>query len=173
MNAPAARPARAGLEIAAVLARWLLGGLFVWLGLSKALHPVEFLKLVRQYELTGNFVWLNVIAGGLPWFEVFCGVLLVAGVAVRGTALLLILMLIPFSAAVLHRALALKASLGIPFCAVKFDCGCGSGEVHICGKLLENAALLLLAAWLLTGRGRRFSARFELSRKPASPADAG
>jgi len=85
-------------------------------------------------------------------------------VAVRGTALNLIAMLVPFSVLVLKRALALAASSGIPFCAVKFDCGCGAGEVYICHKLIENSALLLLAAWLLTGPGRRLCLRFSLLR---------
>ena len=38
-------------EMAAVLARWLLGAAFLYTGLSKALHPVDFLKLLRQYDL--------------------------------------------------------------------------------------------------------------------------
>ncbi len=151
-------------DTGAVLARWILGAVFLYMGCHKALHPVEFLKLVRQYEITETPWILNSLAAALPWFEVFCGLLLLAGVAVRGTALVVILMLTPFSWAVLQRALALQASKGISFCAVKFDCGCGTGEVLICGKLLENAALLLLAAGLLSGRGRRFCLRFALRK---------
>ena len=37
---------------------------------------------------------MNALATMLPWFEVFCGVLLVLGIAVRGTALLLAGMLV-------------------------------------------------------------------------------
>jgi uncharacterized membrane protein YphA (DoxX/SURF4 family) len=106
---------------------------------------------------------LNAIAAGLPWFEVFCGLLLVAGVAVRGTALMALAMLIPFTLIVLRRALAIAAAQGLPFCAVKFDCGCGTGEVVICHKLAENGLLVLLASGLLTGWGRRCSARFSLA----------
>jgi uncharacterized membrane protein YphA (DoxX/SURF4 family) len=150
------------LDLAAVLARWFLGVLFLYMGLNKALHPVEFLKLVREYELVQNPLLLNSIAATLPWFEVFCGVLLVAGVAVRGSALMLLLMLIPFTVVVLQRALAMQAALAIPFCAVKFDCGCGTGEILICRKLVENAVLILLSVWLLLGRGRLFCARYNL-----------
>ena len=39
------------LDLFAVLARWLLGVMFIYMGLNKALHPVDFLKLVRQYEI--------------------------------------------------------------------------------------------------------------------------
>ena len=150
------------LEAAALLTRWLLGALFIYMGMNKALHPVEFLKLVREYDLVQTPLVLNSIAASLPWFEVFCGLLLVAGVAVRGSALLLLMMLLPFTFVVLHRALAMQAALDIPFCAVKFDCGCGTGEILICRKLVENAVLIFLSVWLLMGRGRRFCARYSV-----------
>jgi uncharacterized membrane protein YphA (DoxX/SURF4 family) len=143
-----------------------LGAAFVYLGLNKALHPVDFLKLVQQYDLTQNALFLNSIAAGLPWFEVFCGLLLLTGVAVRGTALTLLLMLVPFTLLVLHQALLLQAAQAIPFCAVKFDCGCGTGEEFICRKLLENFLLILLSGWLLAGYGRRLSLRFSLINSP-------
>ena len=123
-------------DIAALLARWLLGGLFIYMGLTKALHPVEFLKLVRQYNITDQYLLLNLIAAALPWFEVFCGLLLVLGVAVRGAALLLVAMLIPFTVLIFQRALGIQETQRIPFCAIKFDCGCGVGEVLICRKLV-------------------------------------
>lgn len=140
------------MGVAAILARCLLGALFIYMGLSKALHPVEFLKLVRQYDLTENPWLLNSIAALLPWFEIFCGLLLVAGVAVRGTSLLVVAMLVPFTWAVFNRALAIHSVRAIAFCAIKFDCGCGNGEVLICRKLAENALLILLAAWLVVRR---------------------
>ena len=149
-------------DTSVVLARWLLGAAFLYMGLSKALHPVDFLKLVRQYDIVQSSLILNSIAAALPWFEVFCGLLLLLGVAVRGTALTLMMMLVPFTLLVLHRALLLQAALAIPFCAVKFDCGCGSGAEFICDKLLENFLLMLLSGWLLFGHGRQFSLRFDL-----------
>jgi uncharacterized membrane protein YphA (DoxX/SURF4 family) len=163
------RPASSGrtvFETLAVLARWLLGGLFLYMGLSKALHPVEFLKLVRQYELVTNPVLLNSIGALLPWFEAFCGLLLLAGVAVRGSALMILGMLVPFTFVVFKRALAVHATQGTPFCAVEFDCGCGGGSVLICTKLVENCALIFVAGWLQTGRGQRLCARYGLIKSP-------
>jgi uncharacterized membrane protein YphA (DoxX/SURF4 family) len=164
-NPPSRR--RAATDTFTVLARWLLGATFVYLGLNKALDPADFLKLVRQYDVVENSLLLNSIAAALPWFEVFCGLLLLAGVAVRGTALMLILMLVPFTLLVFHRALILQAALAIPFCAVKFDCGCGAGVEFICRKLLENFLLLLLSVWLLAGYGRQLSLRFSLIKSPS------
>jgi uncharacterized membrane protein YphA (DoxX/SURF4 family) len=155
------------MDMFTVLARWLLGAAFLYLGLNKALDPADFLKLVRQYDVVESSLLLNSIAAALPWFEVFCGLMLLAGVAVRGTALTLLLMLVPFTILVFHRAMILQAALNIPFCAVKFDCGCGAGEEFICRKLLENFLLILLSIWLLAGRGRQLSLRFSLVKPPS------
>jgi uncharacterized membrane protein YphA (DoxX/SURF4 family) len=164
---------RIALNLSSVLVRWMLGAVFLYTGLSKALHPVDFLKLVRQYDLVQSSLLLNSTAAALPWFEIFCGLLLLAGVAVRGTALTLMLMLVPLTVLVFHRALAIESALAIPFCAVKFDCGCGTGVVFICDKLLENFLLILLSGWLLAGYGRQFSLRFDLIKPHPRPGEVG
>ncbi len=146
--------------------RWVLGVAFVYMGLNKALHPADFLKLVRQYDVAQWYLLLNLIAALLPWFEVFCGLLLVSGVAVRGSALMLVLMLVPFTIVVIRRALAIQTATGLAFCVIKFDCGCGTGEVLICRKIAENAAMVLLALGLLWCRTGRLSLRYALAGKP-------
>jgi uncharacterized membrane protein YphA (DoxX/SURF4 family) len=148
--------------LALVLTRWLVGGLFIYMGLDKALHPVDFLKLVRQYDVVQSPLLLNLSAATLPWFEVCCGLLLLAGVAVRGTALVLGAMLVSFTAMVVQRAVAIQAAGGMPFCAIKFDCGCGTGEVFNCRKLVENTVLTLLAAVLVRSRNRTLCLRHVL-----------
>ncbi len=158
------------IDFGALAARWFLGALFVYTGLEKGLDPVSFLKLVRQYDMVHAPFLLNSVAVVLPWFEVFCGALLLAGIAVRGAALTLACVLVPFTALIWHRALVLQAARIIPFCAVKFDCGCGMGEVFICRKLLENAGLILLALWILSGRGRWLALRYSLTGKSESEA---
>ena len=145
MNRPGTILSRPWDESAAVAARWILGAAYLYMGSAKVLHPVEFLKLVRQYDLFHHAAVLNAIAAWLPWFEIACGIFLLAGIAVRGAALVSLALLIPFTAAVLHRALALKSLLAVPFCAVKFDCGCGTGDEFICRKLTENLALIALS----------------------------
>ena len=109
----------------------------------------------------------------LPWFEIFCGLLLLAGVAVRGTAVMLIVMLVPFTVLVFRRALAIQSALDIPFCAVKFDCGCGNGEVFICRKLLENFLFIVFSGWLLAGYGRKLCVRHTLMSCAAKASPAG
>jgi uncharacterized membrane protein YphA (DoxX/SURF4 family) len=165
--APGGRARAAGWDLAVLAARWILGGLMIYLGLVKAMHPVDFLKVLRQYELVHSPFLLNTIASTLPWFEVFCGLLLVGGVALRGAALLSILMLVPFTAAVLHRALDIKAAKGVALCAIRFDCGCGSGEVVICHKLWENGFSVALALLILFMATSRWCLRYSFFRSNA------
>ena len=49
----------------------------------------------------------------------------------------------------------------LAFCAVKFNCGCGNGEVIACHKLVENACLILLALTLAMGHGRKYCFRYQ------------
>ncbi len=137
------------LDAIGVIARLVVGLQFVHMGLHKVGDPVEFLKLVREYNLLDSPSLLNLVAIVLPWFEVFCGVLLAAGVGLRGAALVALAMLVPFTWLVAHRALGIHEASGIPFCSVQFDCGCGGGVVRICAKLQENALLIFLSGWVL------------------------
>jgi uncharacterized membrane protein YphA (DoxX/SURF4 family) len=157
-------------EYVRLLVRWLIGGLFIYMGLSKALEPVLFLKLIRQYEMVHQPWLLNSLAAILPWFEVFCGALLVTGVLRRGAALVAVLMLVPFTLLVARRAFAIHAGQGTPFCDIKFDCGCGAGEVVICHKLVENGFLIVGALWLAVRPDGLF--RFGRSRPVGDGAPA-
>ena len=72
------------------------------------------------------------------------------------------ILLAAFTVVVMHRAVVLHDALSISFCAVKFDCGCGAGEVLICRKLVENLGLLILCGWLVSGAGRLGGLRYRL-----------
>ena len=160
---PAPPPSKPStVEWAAVVARWFLGGCFLYMGWIKAAQPAEFLETIRLYKVLASPFPLNWVAALLPWFEMVCGLLLILGVAVRGSALVLIGMLVPFTILVLRRALAMAAENHTAFCAIKFDCGCGNGVVPICSKLVENSGLILLACWLIFARGRRLCLRYQL-----------
>jgi len=159
---PASGSRFGGRELAVSAARWILGAVFVYMGLNKAMHPVDFLKVIRQYEMVEAHLSLNLIAAALPWFEIFCGLFLLSGIAVRGSALTSLLMLVPFTLVVLNRAAAIHAAKAIPFCAIRFDCGCGAGEVVICHKLAENLGLILLSGLVLAVRSNRWCLRYDL-----------
>lgn len=129
-----------------VAARWILGATFLYLGAVKALDPVGFLKLAHQFEVLSTPPAVNFVAAVLPWFEIFCGALLILGVKPRATATIQGVLLAGFTSLIVLRALVLHQALGTSFCAISFDCGCGTGEVNVCMKLVENTALLILTA---------------------------
>lgn len=156
---PPPRPAKSVRGATTVLARGLLGATLVYLGLTKALEPVEFLKLVRNYHLFDSPLVLNLVSSIVPWFELFCGALLLAGVAVRGTALLVLILLATFTVVVGWRALTVAELSGLALCAVRFDCGCGAGEVLACRKMVENGLLMMVAAILAFTDVSRFCLR--------------
>lgn len=161
-------PAWLHAESVSLVARGVLGGLFVVMGLNKALDPVAFLKLVRQYQIVDAPLALTLISATLPWFEVFCGLLLLAGLAVRGVALVSIAMLVPFTALIWRHAVGLQSAELLPFCAIRFDCGCGAGEVAVCYKLVENGGLILLSLWLLVAGSARWRLSFPGDRRTGS-----
>jgi uncharacterized membrane protein YphA (DoxX/SURF4 family) len=154
-----ARIDRTGVPL--LLCRLALGTLFIIMGLKKAIAPAVFMNLIRQYNAIPDGVWwlLNFTAITLPWVETFCGLLLIMGVALRGTALTLMAMLAVFTPAVLIRGLGIYHAKEIAFCTIRFDCGCGAGPVWICTKLVENTALFLGAVIILASRSTRFCLR--------------
>lgn len=130
-------------------ARILIGGWFVYGGIAKALQPVTFLKVLHEYSLPLPFTVLNAIAAWLPWFEIFCGLMLISGRALRATTTVWLGLLIPFTFLILRRALAIRTATEVALCSIRFDCGCGTGEQPVCLKLAENALLILLLLGLL------------------------
>ncbi len=112
---------------------------------GKVFYPAEFLKVVREYGIfgPGQHVWLNATAALVPWIELTGGVFLVLGLLRRGTALALAGLTLAFTGAVAWRAMQVAGETGLSFCAVEFDCGCGTGVEAVCPKLLANGVLLL------------------------------
>jgi uncharacterized membrane protein YphA (DoxX/SURF4 family) len=85
----AALASRPRLEL---LLRLVLGGFFVYASLDKIWSPAAFAKIVYQWQVVGP-VPSNIVAVTLPWVELLAGLLLVAGVWKRESALLIALML--------------------------------------------------------------------------------
>ena len=139
-----------------LIARLILGSVFIYLGAVKASDPVEFLKLLRQFEMIEYPLLLNLVAAVLPWLEIMCGLLVIAGFRLRAATLLILIMLASFTAVVAVRALDMSYTGSVAFCSISFDCGCGGGEVMICRKLFENGALFALAMAVLATKDPKF-----------------
>ena len=59
--------------------------------------------------------------------------------------------------AIVLRTLEVQTAEGTAFCDIVFDCGCGSGEVLICEKLLYNGLLIVCCVYLVCTRSNRAS----------------
>lgn len=73
-------------DLKAVL-RWLLAVLLVWAALGKIANLLEFQANVAAYRLPLPGALLRLAVTVVPWFELPCGILLVAG-GMRRAALL-------------------------------------------------------------------------------------
>jgi len=153
-----------------LIARLVVGGLFVYMGVNKLADPIGFLKAIRQYQIVESPLLLNSMAIVLPWLEIIAGSALILGLFIRGAATMMIVMLAAFTPAIMVQTSRIMAETGTPFFQVEFDCGCGGGPVIIWKKLLENTGLFLLSFVALLSRTRRFSLDLWLARRSGTPA---
>ncbi|MCC6671770.1 MAG: DoxX family protein [Planctomycetes bacterium] len=156
-----------------LVARLVVGGVYVWYGVNKVREPVAFLKALHGYGILPVEPPhpLNLTVVVLPWIEILCGALLLAGAWLRAAGVLLCAMTVVFTVAVALHASGLAAAQGLSLCAVRFDCGCGIGEVWVCPKLAENLALIALAGVAAGSRSRRWT--LEGLRTAAPSGSAG
>jgi putative oxidoreductase len=100
---------------ASVIFRWAVGLIFIYASMDKLLHPSAFAVAVYNYKiLPGSFI--NLVAITLPWLELVCGILLIAGLFPRAAAFILSILLILFFS-------ALSTSL---YRGIDISCGCFS-----------------------------------------------
>lgn len=141
-----------------LLGRILLGGVLLLAGYLKAKSPAEAQMAVRAYKLLPISV-ANIFGLALPWLEIGGGILLIAGLAVRYSAIFGGLLMLLFVGAI-SQAWARGLSI---------DCGCfgGGGQVaaghtKYLQEILRDVGLTLTAIFLyLNPHGK-----FGLDKKP-------
>ncbi len=143
--------------ITGLVARIVLGGVFIYASLDKIKHPELFAEAVYNYQLSPG-VAVNLVALWLPWLELLSGGLLVLGVWVRGSTLILSGLMVVFLA-----ALGINLARGLDI-----HCGCfttqGSGPMTIL-TLFRDSLFLVLALYLFwLYQVRRVQVKFSLSR---------
>jgi uncharacterized membrane protein YphA (DoxX/SURF4 family) len=126
--------------ITGLVARIVLGGVFIYASLDKISHPELFAEAVYNYQLSPE-VAVNLVALCLPWLELLSGGLLVLGVWVRGSSLILSGLMILFLG-----ALGINLARGLDI-----HCGCfttqGSDPMTII-TLFRDSLFLVLALYL-------------------------
>lgn len=129
-----------GRRCVLLMARLLLGGVFLWAGVLKAVDPLAFARSLATYQLLpqqGNLL----VAVTLPWVEIVCATLLLLGWRVRPAALVAAVLNLIFIVAI---ASVLARGLNV-------DCGCFGHDAATPPELalLRDLVLLALALWLL------------------------
>ncbi len=126
-----------------VVFRVVLGGLFVYAGVVKALEPLDFAQNIRNYQLVGQSLSF-VAALVLPWLEILAGAFLVAGIWKRGAALVISALLVFF---ILLTAVTMARGLDV-------DCGCFGPAARKAGwgVILEDLGMLSMGLTILLSR---------------------
>jgi len=139
--------------------RLVLAAVFIYAAMQKIGKPLAFADEIRMYRIVGIGPVLYIMAIALPWIELFCGLSLLTGLLMRGSALILFVFNAVFIVAVSIRTVGIMGEEGIGFLSVYFDCGCGFGATHAWKKLLEDAIFFLFSLAILLKPEYRFVLR--------------
>jgi len=155
--------------------RLLLGAFFVYASLDKITSPAAFAKIVYQWQVIGP-VPSNLVAVTLPWIELAAGLLLIAGVWKRESALVIALMLVVF---IVAAGSVMARGIDVENCGCVSLAGAGAPAawppswMKGVGWFLVTRNLALLAASLvlvLLTPGRQGSPAPSPSPSPPAPA---
>ncbi|HJQ01028.1 MAG TPA: MauE/DoxX family redox-associated membrane protein [Jatrophihabitans sp.] len=135
---------RLGLGWVGLVVRLGLAAVWAWASLAKIRDPRTFLRAVRAYDATPE--WLSkVIAYGLPMLELTLAILLLIGLIVRYAAAASAVLLLIFLVGLIEAAAR----------GIKLECGCFGGGGGTTGStsytldILRDIGLLILAAFLI------------------------
>lgn len=124
-----------------LVSRYLLGVVFIIASIDKIFFVEAFAANIEAYKMV-PYPIVNLLALIIPWLELICGILLIGGVYVRGSALILTALLGIFTAAIIS---ALMRGLEI-------DCGC-FGKDHATPvswtKVAEDLGLMVLGVYII------------------------
>ncbi len=126
----------------------IVGGIFIYAGVIKAMDPVGFANDIDNYKILPWPLTVR-LAFYLPWLEILCGLAVILGLLYRGGLLILTMLISIF---IIASVIAKARGLDI-------TCGCfghASKYVSFFGHLaLDFVLLALLVALWFTNRAQR------------------
>lgn len=142
-------------EAVPAIVRVAVGGIFAFSGVMKigqdlglgggTMAPVDFYASINAFKLGLGHEVTSVLAYTIPWVEIVAGVALVLGLAARGAAALIAVLMVAFGAGIV-RVLVSDIDATCP-CFGKIGLFCGStiGPCH----LVRNAGLLAASSLVM------------------------
>ena len=124
----------------------IVGGIFIYAGVIKALEPVQFANDIDNYKTLPWFISVR-LAFYLPWLEIVCGLALIFGFLYRGGLSILPALILIFVGA----TIAAKAR------GLDITCGCfghASKNWNFTSHLLLDLLILAAALVLFSRVGR-------------------
>jgi len=120
--------------------RLIIGGIFIYASWSKLLNPADFGRAIRGYDMLPLFS-ISFLSLVIPFMEFFCGLFLIIGIFRRGSAFIIMSMLVFFLFG-LGQAYARGLSI---------DCGCFSvspsspaeGGAYLLMRIIEDVLMLI------------------------------
>jgi uncharacterized membrane protein YphA (DoxX/SURF4 family) len=145
-------------DVFGLLARLILGIVLIWAGVAKVTKPALSARAVRAYQIL-PYDFAGYVGYALPVLEILVGLLLVAGLFTRASAvvggLLMLAFIIGISWAWAH--------------GLALDCGCFGGGGTIAAsqtqyplEILRDVGLLACAAWLIVRPRTAYSLDYRL-----------
>lgn len=132
-------------DVVGLLARLILGAVFIGAGALKVSSPAASAMAVRAYQIL-PYDFAGYLGYALPVAEIVVGLLLVAGLLTRAAALFGGLLMLAFAIGIIS---AWARGLNI-------DCGCfggggtiGAAQTHYGTEVLRDIGLAACAAWLV------------------------
>lgn len=108
------------IRVVSMLARLILGFLFIYASIEKIIHPGQFAEVIHNYQILPDLL-INPTAIILPWLELILGAFLLIGIWLPGAVFLTNLLLVLFLGAMVFN---LTRGLDI-------HCGCFSTTVDL------------------------------------------
>jgi len=125
----------------------IVGGIFIYAGIIKALDPVPFANDIDNYKTLPWFISVR-LAFYLPWLEIFCGLAVIFRFLYRGGLSILSLLILIF----------IGATVAAKVRGLDITCGCfghasqhWSFPQHLAVDLAILAALLALSFKVASG----------------------